>query len=102
MWKPEGGIPFSGRAGRTLFGWLESRRLDESPLATALHLSPYALFSRTRMRADAAIGFPRVKSSRVAAIGWTASCASFSEASHSGGRLAIERFLTGRAAPRVD
>jgi len=35
----EGGIPFSGRAGRTLFGWLERAGLDETSARHSIYIS---------------------------------------------------------------
>src|SRR5213075_3318153 len=35
----EGGVPFSGRAGRTLFGWLSRAGLDESAAREQIYIS---------------------------------------------------------------
>src|SRR5256885_11940399 len=35
----EGGVPFSGRAGRTLFGWLSRAGLDESDAREQIYIS---------------------------------------------------------------
>jgi uracil-DNA glycosylase len=35
----EGGVPFSGRAGRTLFGWLQSAGLDEETARERIYIS---------------------------------------------------------------
>lgn len=35
----EGGIPFSGRAGRTLFGWLERAGVDETTARDRIYIS---------------------------------------------------------------
>lgn len=90
----EGGVPFAGRAGRTLFGWLERAGLDEDSAREKIYISAV-----TRCFPGP---HPSGRGDRVPTRDEQASCADWLEAELRiirpkllipVGRLAIERFL---------
>ncbi len=90
----EGGVPFSGRAGKTLFGWLARAGLDESNAREEIYISAV-----TRCFPGA---HPSGRGDRVPSREEQAHCADWLEAELRiirpkllipVGRLAIERFL---------
>lgn len=90
----EGGVPFSGRAGRTLFRWLARAGLDEANARETIYISAV-----TRCYPGP---HPSGRGDRVPNRGEQASCADWLEAELQiarprllipVGRLAIERFL---------
>jgi uracil-DNA glycosylase len=90
----EGGVPFSGRAGRTLFGWLSRAGLDENDAREQIYISAV-----TRCFPGA---HPSGRGDRVPSKAEQAQCADWLEAELRiirpkllipVGRLAIERFL---------
>ena len=90
----EGGVPFSGRAGRTLFGWLSRAGLDEESAREQIYISAV-----TRCFPGP---HPSGRGDRVPTKQEQAQCADWLEAELRiirpkllipVGRLAIERFL---------
>lgn len=90
----EGGVPFSGRAGRTLFGWLSRAGLDEETAREMIYIS-----AMTRCFPGP---HPSGRGDRVPTRQEQAQCADWLEAELQiirpkllipVGRLAIERFL---------
>ncbi|HKN59110.1 MAG TPA: uracil-DNA glycosylase family protein [Gemmatimonadaceae bacterium] len=90
----EGGLPFSGRAGRTLFGWLERAGFDEATAREKIYISAITRCYPGR--------HPSGRGDRVPTREEQESCADWLESElriiRPGllipvGRLAIERFL---------
>src|SRR3954470_22875173 len=70
----EGGVPFSGRAGRTLFRWLARAGLDESSARDLIYIQRSRAASLAPIPAGGAIAFPLAKNRLGAPTGWTQSC----------------------------